>query len=132
MALALGSLRSGAWLDRIPQRVHFWRQAYSELTGHIPQPLLLRYSREYVVRLVISQILDESLQQFLGPIVWGLTMAQPLFRLRSPRPPLRHVVREAGFVTCVAALIGYLVTLDVQLVGDIVLPPGAFVGLAYS
>ena len=82
------------------------------------------------MRLVISQILDESLQQFLGPIVWGLTMAQPLFRLRSPRPPSRHVVREAGFVTCVAALIGYLVTLDVQLVGDIVLTPGAFVGLA--
>jgi hypothetical protein len=130
LALGLGSLRSGAWFDRIPQRIHFWREAYSELTGHIPQPLLVRYPRKYVVRLVVSEILDETFQQLLGPLVWGLTMAQPLLRLRSPRPPLRRVVREAGFVTCVAALIGYFVTLDVQLIGDIVLPPLSFVAIA--
>jgi hypothetical protein len=130
MALALGSLRSGAWFDRIPQRFEFWKQAYFELTGHIPQPLLVRYQREYVVRLVMSQMLDESFQQLFGPIVWGLTVAQTLLRLRLPRPPLRLVVREAGFVTCVAALVGYFLTNDVQSIGDIVLPHWSFVALA--
>jgi hypothetical protein len=130
LAFALNSLRGTAWLERVNQRSQFWSEALSELTGHIPQPILVKYRRDYVERLVISQVLDEMLQQLLGAIVWGLTIAQPLFRLRSPRTPLREVVREAGFVTCVFALIGYFVTLDLQLIGGFVLPPWTFVGLA--
>ena len=130
VALALSSLRSTAWLDRVSQRMRFWQEAYYELTGHIPQPLLLRYPREYLERVVAAQMIDESLQQLLGPIVWGLTLAQPLWRLRSPRPPLRHMARQAGFVASVAALFGYAVTLDIQSIGNFILPPWSFLVLA--
>jgi len=129
-AIALGSLRANAWLERLSQRYSFWREAYSELTGHIPQRLLVRYPRDYLMRLVVSQIVDESAQQLLGPVVWGLTLVQPLMRLRSPRPPLSRLIRQAGFVTCVAAPVGYLVTLDFQIVGNLIFPPSWFVGLA--
>ena len=82
------------------------------------------------MKLVVSQVIDEFLQQLLSPLVWGLTLAQPLLRLRSPRPPLGHLVRQAGFVTCVAAPVGYLVTLDFQIVGNLIFPPSWFLGLA--
>jgi hypothetical protein len=130
LAFGLNSLRGTAWLERFNERSQFWSEAFSELTGHIPQPLLVKYPREDLEKLVISQVLDEVLQQALGAIVWALTIAQPVLRLRSPRPPLGHVVREAGFVTCVTALIGYFVTLDLQVIGGLVLPPWSFVGLA--
>jgi integrase len=124
LAIALGSMHSTYWLDRIAQRTDFWRRAISELTGRAPRMrLLTRFPRRDLERLVISQMLDESLVQCLGAVVWGVTLTQPVWRLRSPRPPLRQLVREAGFVACVAAIVGYLVILDVQLVGGFVLPP---------
>jgi hypothetical protein len=33
LALALGSLRSGAWFDRIPQRIHFTSKAARTVRG---------------------------------------------------------------------------------------------------
>jgi hypothetical protein len=97
LALALSMLQSSSWFERVSARMRFWHEACYELTGHIPQPLLSRYPRDYLKRLVASEMLDESLQQLLGPVICGLTLAQPLLRLRPPRPSFKDMVRQAGF-----------------------------------
>ncbi len=131
LAIAFGSMHSTNWLDRVAERIDLWRRAHSELTGQAPQKrLLARLPRGYLERLVSSQVLDETLVQFLGAVVWGVTLTQPVLRLRSPRPPSRQLVRQAGFVTCVAAIVGYFLTLDVQIVGGFVLSAGYFFSIA--
>ena len=49
----------------------------------------------------------------------GLTLVQPFLRLRRPRPPLRDLVRQSGFVVCVAVIVGTLIFIDLGWVARI-------------
>ena len=51
----------------------------------------------------------------------GLTLVQPLMRLRSPRPLFRDLVRQSGFVVCLAVIVGTLIFVDLwsfAIIGD--------------
>ena len=61
----------------------------------------------------------------LGSVLPGLTLAQPFMRLRRPRPPLRDLVRQSGFVVCLGAIIGTLIFADLSWVARIDVPGGA-------
>ena len=49
------------------------------------------------------------------PVFLGLMTAQPLLRLRRPRPPMAEVVRQSGFVT---SLIGWVLVALLMTIGD--------------
>jgi len=60
----------------------------------------------------IYSLVDELFVQALTALLLGLTLAQPVMRLRGPRPPLRDVFRQSGFVVCLAVIVGTLILLD--------------------
>ncbi len=69
-------------------------------------------SRRQVERLVVAQVVDELLIEFLCPVLMGLTLVQPLMRLRSPRPLFRDLVRQSGFIVCLGVIVGSLLFVD--------------------
>src|SRR5262249_46792581 len=95
LALTLSILRFTEWFAPIPGHVRFWRDTFPRLVGVSP-PLL---AWGPLARTVVSQVVAEFLQ-LLGSALPGLTLAQPFMRLRCPRPPLRDLVRQSGFVVC--------------------------------
>jgi hypothetical protein len=111
LALSISLLRSGEWFERLPGRVSFWTQAVSELVG-VSSWSFYGMSRRQVERLVIAQVVDELLIEFLCPVLMGLTLVQPLMRLRSPRPQFRDLVRQSGFIVCLGVIVGSLLFVD--------------------
>jgi hypothetical protein len=74
---------------------------------------------------VTGLLTEELLLRTLCPVLVGLTVAQPVMRLRRPRPSLSRLVRQSGFVACLicaVTLVGLLF-----IVGD-----GWFSGLTLS
>jgi hypothetical protein len=67
---------------------------------------------------------------FLSSVLVGLTLAQPLIRLRRPRPSLRAVVRQSGFVVCVTVIVATLVIIDLEWGG--LIRPSALTMLGIS
>ena len=68
-----------------------------------------------------SQVVDELFVELLCSVLLGLTLAQPIMRLRAPRPQFREVVRQSGFVVCLAVIVGTLVFVDLgsfAIIGD--------------
>ena len=65
-------------------------------------------------RMAVSQIVDEFVQ-LLSSVLLGLTLVQPFLRLRRPRPPLRDLVRQSGFVVCLAVIVGTLIVVDSRM-----------------
>ena len=112
-ALTVSVLRSGEWFERFPGRVSFWAVAVSELVG-APDWSFYGMSRREAARMVIAQVVDELFIELLCPVLLGLTLVQPLMRLRSPRPPFRELVRQSGFVACLAVIVGTLLLVDLQ------------------
>ncbi len=53
----------------------------------------------------LTYLADELLLRTLCPVLFGLMMAQPLIRLRRPRPPLAQLIRQSGFVTCLICIV---------------------------
>jgi hypothetical protein len=106
-ALTVSVLRSGEWFERFPGRVTFWAEAVSELVGALDWSFY-GMSRREAARMVVAQVVDELFIELLCPILLGLTLVQPLMRLRSPRPPFRELVRQSGFVACLAVIVGTL------------------------
>ena len=48
----------------------------------------------------------------IGPWVEGLTLAVIAWRLRQPRPDRWGLVRQPGFMACLAALVGFVLFLE--------------------
>lgn len=119
-ALTMSVLRSGEWFERIPARVSFWAEAFSGLVGTSPWSFY-ETSRRAAARMVVAQVVDELLVELLCSVLLGLTLAQPIMRLRTPRPQFREVVRQSGFVVCLAVIVGTLVFVDLgsfAIIGD--------------
>ncbi len=121
-ALTVNLLRSGSWFERIPQRISFWADQLSALVGG-SQPSFESFhdsdgfpgaSHWDTARTIIAQILDEIFLEFLCAVLLGLTLVQPMMRLRSPRPRLRVLVRQSGFVACLAVIVGTLILVDLS------------------
>jgi hypothetical protein len=114
LALTLSVLLSTNWFARIPGRVSFWWDARPRVVGGFPRFLTWGPS----ARMAVYQIVDEFVQ-LLTSVLLGLTLVQPFLRLRRPRPPLRDVVRQSGFVVCLAVIVGTLIVVDLGWVARI-------------
>jgi hypothetical protein len=120
VALTLSLLRATDWFARIPGRLSFWSNTLPSLVGVSPPFLAWGPS----ARLVVAQIGAEFLE-LLCAVLLGLTLVQPLLRLRRPRPPLRVLVRQSGFAVCLGVIVGSLIVVDLQWVAQIEVARGA-------
>ncbi len=111
LALTLSILVFTNWFARIPRRVSFWWDARPKFVGGFPSFLAWGPS----AHMAVYQIVDEFVQ-LLTSVLVGLTLVQPFLRLRRPRPPLRDLVRQAGFVVCLAVIVGTLIVVDLEWV----------------
>jgi hypothetical protein len=114
LALAMTILRSNDWFARIPGRVSFWWDMLPRLAAVSPWSL----AGGPLARTVLLQILEDFLE-LLFTVLPGLTLVQPLMRLRRPRPPLRAVARQSGFVVCLAVIVSSLIFADLGWVAGI-------------
>jgi hypothetical protein len=112
-SLSLAALQSNGWFERFPVQAGYLWRASSELLGlsHWSSPL----TRRQLGRTVAVGMVSESVE-LLSCILLGLTLAQPLIRLRRPRPPLGSVIRQPGFVVCLSVILGTLVMVDLEWV----------------
>ena len=125
LALTLSVLLSANWFARIPGRVSFWWDARPKFVGGFPWFLAWGPS----ARMAVSQIVDEFVQ-LLSSVLLGLTLVQPFLRLRRPRPPVRDLVRQSGFVVCLAVIVGTLIVVDLWWVARIDVSWGAILASA--
>jgi hypothetical protein len=119
-ALTMSVLRSGEWFERLPARVSFWAEAFSGVVATSPWNFHAMSRRE-TARMVVAQVVDELFVELLCSVLLGLTLVQPLMRLRSPRPRIRELVRQSGFVVCLAVIAGTLIFVDLgsfAIIGD--------------
>jgi hypothetical protein len=112
LSISLERFRAIHWFASFPRTVMWCGRAVLQLAGLSPWAAFgqtrqgLRYS-------LFVTIVDQLLLRTLCPLLLGLMVAQPLLRLRRPRPPLARVVRQSGLVTCLMgiALVCMLMTL---------------------
>ncbi len=109
LGIAFERFRAQGWL---PQDALWCWQAFAQLTGLSPW-MWGGLTRQQVMTELEGRSIALFLELFC-PVLLGLMFAQPLVRLRSPRPPWRQIIRQPGFVAC---LLGILVV-------AIVLPMG--------
>src|SRR5579875_1878965 len=113
LALALVVLRGQAWFIRFPLRVAYWWRTSLALMGARPWDLPA-LPRGQAASLLVVQILDEIVIQLLSSVLFGLTLTQPLLRLRHPRPPLRDLVRQSGLAVCLGVILGAIIMVDLS------------------
>ncbi len=111
LAVSLAVLRANGWFDRFPARIASWWGMTLELLGARPWSASV-LSRAQVRHLLAVQFTEEILVELLSSVLLGLTFAQPVMRLRRPRPPLRDVVRQPGLAVCLAVIVGTVVAVD--------------------
>jgi hypothetical protein len=112
LALSLERFRAIRWFQSFPKRsVSCWH-AISELVDWLPWNIDPVYSRQHVMIVwthclveLTHYLTEELLLRTLCPVLLGLMVAQPLIRLRRPRPPLAQLIRQSGFVTCLICIV---------------------------
>jgi len=114
LAITLWHMRQ-AWLVRFPNRLLAWWAELSVLVGATPWPSPM-VSRDQVIRDLLGTIVIEF-QLLLFFVLAGLTVAQPMIRLRPPRPALKSLVRQSGFVCCLQVIAATLVRVDLKWIG---------------
>jgi hypothetical protein len=116
VAIATERLRSLGWFRAFPKYVAWAWRAISQLVGWSPWTHFIGYRRGELTRSVAVESINYVVLLSLCPVLLGLMAAQPLLRLRQPRPALDQVLRQSGFVTC---LIGNALVLVLFLsIGD--------------
>jgi hypothetical protein len=111
-ALAVSLERFRAFRS-IPQHVVWCWEAVAQLTGWSSWRWSL--GRQQVIASLKGQVIVLGME-LLCPVLLGLMVAQPLLRLRRPRPPFGQVVRQSGFVTC---LMGIVVVATILPMGEL-------------
>ena len=132
LAIALSLLRSDHRVSKLIELPGWWRRVYW-LPGDTRWPLGM--TKPLLVRLCVGRSL-KILVPVLSRILLALTLAQVSLRLLRPRPPLGHLVRQAGFVACLAAIAGYLWLWDLSCTKEVYRVcgrcPGPFAGPPWS
>jgi hypothetical protein len=125
LAFTLVALRGTGWFTRFPTRIYSWWEISLELLRQRPwtQPF---ESRGQVASLLAAQVLEEIFVGLLSSVLLGLTLVQPILRLRRPRPPFRQVIRQSGMVACLGVVIGTLIAADLWFILGVDPGYGAF------
>lgn len=108
-ALCVGLSGIRERIQTFPTRAHRWfgdyRRFQAELAG--PAPMSPEDYR-FTVNSLAFYVSDEG-QAWLSSVLIGLTPAQVLMRLKRPRPNLKSLGSQPGFVGCCGALMGYTI-----------------------
>jgi hypothetical protein len=103
-SVTLERFRSISWFRSFPSSLALaWRMC-SQLVGWSPWTGFLAYTRQALTTELSVLVISNLLLPTLCPVLLGLMIAQPLLRLRPPRPPLSQVVRQSGFVICMIGI----------------------------
>jgi hypothetical protein len=100
VAITTHRLRSLGWFQSFPNYLRMTWQGISQLAGWSPWTQFVAYRHQDLAWLLARESIQQLLLVLLCPVLLGLVVAQPLLRLRRPRPPLDQLIRQSGFVTC--------------------------------
>jgi hypothetical protein len=92
------------YFQSLPRTVSWCWQAISHLTGLTPWTAFGAGKSRSDVWFDLFASLDQLILRTLCPVLLGLMVAQPLLRLRHPRPPMSTVARQSGFVICLIGI----------------------------
>jgi hypothetical protein len=134
-AIGLGLFTLRDRIFTLPSRAAVWLQYYHRFADlAVERPIGSSEYRSWV-RLLGSALSDEP-RAWLTASLFAMTPAQVVMRLRWPRPAWPILVRQPGFVACLAALIGFCFEGRLQYVGfpfltaaAVLLAWGALLGL---
>jgi hypothetical protein len=104
LSISLERFRSIHWFRAFPASVVVCWRAVSQLVGLSPWIYFPSYTRQGLLMELPAIVIGQLLLPTLCPVLLGLMIAQPMLRLRRPRPPLSQVVRQSGFVTCLIGI----------------------------
>jgi hypothetical protein len=104
LSITLERFRSISWFRSLPASLALAWRMFSQLVGWSPWTGFLAYTRQALMTELFALVIDELLLRTLCPVLLGLMIAQPLLRLRRPRPALSHVVRQSGFAICMIGI----------------------------
>lgn len=133
LALTFVDLKASYWFVRLPVRAALWWRMFQSLTHQRPWDFP-GWPRSLVISQLAIDLLSTFLIELLSSVLLGLTLIQPLVRLRKPRPPLRAVVRQSGTAVCLGLILASLMMTDLQWLAGIYLTvrpafPAASIGL---
>jgi hypothetical protein len=114
-SIILERFRSIRWFHSFPSNLAKCWQMFSQLMGWSPWTHFAGHTRSALATVLPLLVIENLLLPTLCPVLLGLMIAQPLLRLRRPRPPLSQVVRQSGFVIC---MIGIALVCFLLSIGD--------------
>jgi hypothetical protein len=88
---------------------------FSQLVGRSPWTHFAGHTRLALATVLPLLVIEDLLLPTLCPVLLGLMIAQPLLRLRRPRPPMSEVFRQSGFVI---SMIGIALMCLLLFMGD--------------
>jgi hypothetical protein len=116
LSITLERFRLIGWIRSFPSSLaECWRM-FSQIVGLSPWTRFLGHTRLQLTPELISLVISNLLLPTLCPVLVGLMVAQPMLRLRRPRPPISEVFRQSGFVICLLGI--GLVSLLLVIMGD--------------
>jgi hypothetical protein len=103
-ALSLERLRGMGWFTRFPVDLTWCWQEISRVGLWPPWDILFDGNLQAMRKDVVTRLADDVLIQLLSSLLVGFMVAQPLLRLRHPRPEPRQLIRQSGFVACMVSM----------------------------
>ena len=103
-AVSLERLTGMGWFARFPSDLAWSWQKTSQVGIWPPWDLLFDASLQELRTEIAVRLVDDVLIQLLGCLSVGFMVAQPLLRLRHPRPEPRQLIRQSGFVACMVSM----------------------------
>lgn len=112
LAICLERFLAIHWFEFFPRSLKACWGTIAYFVGLGPWSSALGQNRTEVISRLPIEIIRLWLYT-LCPVLLGLMVAQPMIRLRRPRPPTVEVLRQSGFVTCLIglALVAMLLTI---------------------
>ncbi len=102
----------------VPVYAELWWRMFQSLTHQRPWGFP-GWTRSLVISQLAIGLLSTLLIDPLSSVLLGLSLIQPLVRLRKPTPPLRAVVRQSGTAVCLGVILASLIRTDLQWVAGI-------------
>ena len=113
------------FLLHIVVKARWWDDLLAHITSRRTIPSLVGVD---VRSLLAKDMLNFAVGLLTGPLL-GLTLAMLMLRLRQPRPPLVTLLRQPGFVACLAAPLGVFVFIEANYLGGDFRPHPTVAGL---
>jgi hypothetical protein len=105
LSISLERFRAIHFFQSLPRTISWCWHVILQLAGLAPWAGFGTVSKTRAeVWLDLFANLDELILRTMCPVLVGLMVAQPMLRLRHPRPPMSAVARQSGFVICMMGI----------------------------